>query len=181
MSSSIGRFLPVLPITEESYQYENEGLSFVIEAETQDDLGRIQRSLSFRFCRGSQVRLNNETDKKMTKVGEVPAGPVDHLKAALIGWQPSLNFGWLMPAYRPIQVYINHTKATYMNVSPLPPGPLHKTYRVQGLENLSHLDYLVGRPPTLEEVEERRRQRHEQRLNRDLSPYFCKENISDRP
>jgi hypothetical protein len=147
--------------------------SFPIRHLVRDHLGREILREEYFFAEGSQRRVSTESAQK-TKTVKVPANALEHVKETLITWQPTLNFGWLAPRYREIQVQFDYaTNHTYYNVMPVDRPPygeevLRMVEMSRGLNLRSvvkPIDWLAGEPPTQEEIKSAEKEIYELRYS----------------
>ena len=118
----------------------------------QDYLNSYSTSFTSKFAKGSQT-LVDKTNKSLKLEGILqPTSLIDHIKHALINWEPTLNFGWLTPKYSKSYINFEYTESSsYVNVYPLPtshPGRFYTLYE----HSLSPVEWLNAKPVSRESV-----------------------------
>jgi hypothetical protein len=151
-----------------------------------DHLDREMLLEEYFFAEGSQKKVSTES-KQITKTEKTPLNAFEHLKEALIVWQPTLNFGWLIPRYREIKFCFDYVEnSTYYNVMPIDRPPYGEdvlrmieafsNYSVNVHDPIKPIDWLTGEPPTLEQLKATRKEIYELRCSDRFRFYINPDN-----
>lgn len=117
-------------------------------------MGEIREHCFSQFTRGNRIAVEQTTEFKNEEVFAKPATAIDWLKDLVCQFEPTLRFGWLIPAYESVEVSTEiHHINRYWNVIPAP----IESRRRNVLEYIRHRpypdrisshDWLESEPPT---------------------------------
>lgn len=111
----------------------------------------IVHEVEVKFAAGNQFKTTEHTTREPRSTFFVPKRVRDSLKAIIIHFEPTLNFGWLVPEYKRISLVDEVTEyATYYNIYPF-------SYQIpddQEKIRLTINEWLDSPPPNQSEVKE---------------------------
>lgn len=119
------------------------------------------------FALGRQIRTSRNVKTQTAIIDTKPKTFIDYLKQALVIWQPTLNFGWLIPEMDKVTFnYETEIISTYQNILPI--NPINnldydinaRIYRIVTCKTIpkvvDRLAWLEGEPCTKEDLDKAR-------------------------
>lgn len=109
---------------------------------------------------GRQIRTSSTERSETRVVHQAPASTMDYVRHALKAWFPCVPFRWITPEYVDVEYTFRYTDtASYVNVIPNPSPETVKTVLFELVfeeddPEISDVDWLLGSPPTHEQVQE---------------------------
>lgn len=161
------------------YGVEEVGLDIQIESLPRVNSWDSPRArLITQFARGAQAKVQHKKEEKKVAIFDRPATAFDWLKQLIIEWQPSLNFGWLIPETIVAKVVtVTEINEAYYNVIPV--GIEDRRKQVLELikqkpipKQIDVIDWLEGEPITKEDIGNARRDYEEKLSSSEMAWYM---------
>lgn len=155
--------------TYENYPVEVKGIKWIEHRTYDRNPDRVRFEALSQFALGKQIRTSKSVEAKSLTLAIKPKSIVDNIKYVLVTWQPTLNFGWLIPEMDELKFHYETVRnESYQNILPINPidNPEYdinaKVYRVVTSKaipsTIDSVDWLEGEPCTKSDLSEARRE-----------------------
>lgn len=133
-------------------------------------------AVSAYFAMGRQIKTEFKEHVQVQEVDSIPATPWNWVKALIVGFEPSLNFGWLHPTFKKIEKkVIIQQQSQYLNVYPIELS--HPSLKERHFRIPSPYSWLTSEPPTESDVVNARRKIDEYKWKAyQLAPWLVDKN-----